>query len=189
MEEDLRRILDAGLAATDPKAVVLRSLKLDGDRILAGGESFEPERVFVLSAGKPACAMARATEELLGDRIFGGLIATKEGHEAPLGSLETSLPPIPSPTRRRLRTGSWGARAGPSLEAAPIATETPTYKWGTGCFIIREVTKLSDEGAKARSRSANVPHRADLGAARSYTAGVINIDPTAGCKEVSQCRR
>ncbi len=45
MEEDLRRILDAGLAAADPKAVVLRSLKLDGDRILAGGESFEPERV------------------------------------------------------------------------------------------------------------------------------------------------
>jgi hypothetical protein len=37
MEEDLRRILDAGLAASELKAAVLRSLKLDGDRILAGG--------------------------------------------------------------------------------------------------------------------------------------------------------
>jgi glycerate 2-kinase len=59
MEEDLKQILDAGLEAADPKAAVLRSLNLDGDRILAGGESFEPERVFVLSAGKAACAMAR----------------------------------------------------------------------------------------------------------------------------------
>ncbi len=83
MEEDLRRILDAGLAASD--------------RILAGGESFEPERVFVLSAGKAACAMARATEELLGDRIFGGLVVAKEGHEAPLGSLETIVASHPEP--------------------------------------------------------------------------------------------
>src|SRR3712207_4605846 len=88
MEGDLRQILDAGLAAADPKAAGLRALELDGDSILAGGESFEADRVFVLSAGKAACAMARAAEQLLGDRIPSGLVVTKEGHEAPLESLE-----------------------------------------------------------------------------------------------------
>jgi glycerate 2-kinase len=88
MEGDLRQILDAGLATADPKDAVLRSLELDGDSILAGGESFEADRVFVLSAGKAACAMARAAVQLLGDRISGGLVVTKEGHEAPLESLE-----------------------------------------------------------------------------------------------------
>ncbi len=100
MEEDLRQILDAGLAVADPKAAVLRSLELEGDRILAGGESFEPERIFVLSAGKAACAMARAAEELLGDRIFGGLVVTKEGHEAPLRFLETIVASHPEPDER-----------------------------------------------------------------------------------------
>jgi glycerate-2-kinase len=41
--------------------------------------------------------MARATEELLGDRIFGGLVVAKEGHEAPLGSLETIIASHPEP--------------------------------------------------------------------------------------------
>src|SRR3712207_2035396 len=101
MEGDLRQILDAGLAAADPKAAVLRSLELGGDRILAGGESFEPERVFVLSAGKAACAMAQAAEQLLGDRISGGLVVTKEGHdEAPLESLEILVASHPEPDER-----------------------------------------------------------------------------------------
>ena len=100
MEGDLRQIFDAGLAAADPKAAVLGSLKLDGGRILAGGESFEPERVFVLSAGKAACAMARAAEELLGDRISGGLVVTKEGHEAPLEFLEIIVASHPAPDER-----------------------------------------------------------------------------------------
>ena len=100
MEGDLRQILDAGLAAADPKAAVLRSLELDGDRILAGGESFEPERVFVLSAGKAACAMAQAAEQLLGDRISGGLVVTKEGHEDPLESLEILVASHPEPDDR-----------------------------------------------------------------------------------------
>ena len=88
------------MAAADPKAAILRSLELDGDRILARGESFEPERVFVLSAGKAACAMAQAAEQLLGDRISGGLVVTKEGYEDPLESLEILVASHPEPDDR-----------------------------------------------------------------------------------------
>jgi glycerate 2-kinase len=100
MEKQLREILSAGLAAADPKEAVLRSVRLEGNTILAGGERFEADRVFVLAAGKAAGAMARAAEELLGERLAGGLVVTKYGHEANLGRLETIFAAHPNPDER-----------------------------------------------------------------------------------------
>jgi glycerate 2-kinase len=100
VKEDLKTILEAGLAAADPKAAVLRSLRVEGDRIVADEQDFEAERVFVLAAGKAACAMAQAAEELLGDRIAGGLVVTKDGHEAPLERLDTVVASHPEPDER-----------------------------------------------------------------------------------------
>ena len=54
MEEDLRRILSASLAAADPEEAVRRCLRLEGNAVVAGDERFEAERVFVLAAGLPA---------------------------------------------------------------------------------------------------------------------------------------
>ena len=63
MERELREILDAGLAAADPREAVMRSVRLEGDAVLADDARFEPDRIFVVSAGKAAGAMA---PELLG---------------------------------------------------------------------------------------------------------------------------
>src|SRR5215207_5737854 len=100
MEENLREIHSAGLAAADPGEAVLRSLRVEGDSILAGDARFEAERVFVLAAGKAAGAMARAAEELFGDRIAGGLIVTKDGHEASSGRLDFVFAAHPEPDER-----------------------------------------------------------------------------------------
>jgi glycerate 2-kinase len=100
MDEDLREIFAAGLAAADPKEAVLRSVRVEGDSILAGDARFEAERVFVLSAGKAAGAMARAAEELLGDSIAGGLIVTKDGNEASSERLEVVFAAHPEPDER-----------------------------------------------------------------------------------------
>jgi glycerate 2-kinase len=100
MEEQLREILFAGLAAADPKEAVLRSVRLEGASILAGGGRFEADRVFVLAAGKAAGPMARAAEELLGERLAGGLLVTKYGHEASSGRLETIFAAHPEPDER-----------------------------------------------------------------------------------------
>jgi glycerate 2-kinase len=100
MEEQLREILFAGLAAADPKGAVLRSVRLEGSSILAGGERFEADRVFVLAAGKAAGAMAQAAEELLGERLAGGLVVTKYGHETDLGRLEPIFAAHPEPDER-----------------------------------------------------------------------------------------
>ena len=100
MEDHLRVILSAGLAAADPKDAVLRSVRLEGNTILAGGERFEADRVFVLAAGKAAGAMARAAEELLGERLAGGLVVTKDEHAPGPENMETIFAAHPEPDER-----------------------------------------------------------------------------------------
>ena len=97
MKDDLREILSAALEAADPRVAVRRYLKIEGDKVIAGDTTFEPRRVFVLAAGKAACAMAEAAEQILGDRISGGLVVTKEGHEQPLERLEVLVASHPEP--------------------------------------------------------------------------------------------
>lgn len=100
MEEDLRQILSASLAAADPAEAVRRSLRVEESAIVAGDERFEADRVFVLAAGKAAGAMARAAEEMLGERLAGGLIVTKHGNEASSERLETIFAAHPEPDEK-----------------------------------------------------------------------------------------
>jgi glycerate 2-kinase len=93
----LREILSAGLDAADPEEAVRRCVRIEGNAVVAGNRRFEAERIFVLAAGKAAGAMARAAEELFGERIAGGLIVTKYGHKASLEKLETILAGHPEP--------------------------------------------------------------------------------------------
>jgi glycerate 2-kinase len=100
VQEDLKTILTAGLAAADPREAVLRSVRLEDDAVVSGGEHFEAERVFVLAAGKAAGAMVGAAEELLGERLEGGLVVTKDGNEVAPGRLETIFASHPEPDER-----------------------------------------------------------------------------------------
>ena len=100
MEEDLRRILSASLAAADPEEAVRRCLRLEGNAVVAGDRRFEAERVFVLAAGKAAGAMARAAEELFGERLAGGLIVTKHGNVASSGNLDILFAAHPEPDEK-----------------------------------------------------------------------------------------
>lgn len=120
MREDLKEILSAGLAAADPEAAVLRSLRVEDGRIVAGGESFEPRRIFVLVAGKAAGAMAHAAEELLGDRISGGLVVAKDHHEASSELLEISFASHPEPDERGADAARRTARLVESLREGDL---------------------------------------------------------------------
>jgi glycerate 2-kinase len=123
MDKDLREILQAGLAAADPKDAVLRSVRLEGDAVLTEDARFEPERIFVVAAGKAAGAMARAAEELFGGRIEAGLVVTKEGHDAGPGGFENVFASHPEPDEggveaaRRVREMAEGLGEGDLLVA------------------------------------------------------------------------
>ena len=106
MEEDLKEIMAAGLSAADPEKAVARTLEVESDNISAGGENFEAERVFILSTGKAAGPMARAAAELLGDRLAGGLVVTKDDHDEGPEILETIYASHPEPDERGVEAAS-----------------------------------------------------------------------------------
>src|SRR3990170_9095560 len=100
MENELREILDAGLAAADPKDAVIRSVRLEGDAALAGEARFDARRVFVVAAGKAAGPMAEAAQELFGGRIEAGIVVTKDGHDEGPEGFEVVLASHPEPDER-----------------------------------------------------------------------------------------
>ncbi len=116
MERDLREILNAGLDAADPGQAVRRALALDGDAVVCGEHRFEPRRVFVLAAGKAAGAMARAAESLLGDLISGGLVVTKDGHDAGPENFEAVFASHPEPDERGVEAARKARDLAESLE-------------------------------------------------------------------------
>jgi glycerate 2-kinase len=70
-------LAEAALAALSPAAGLRRSVALDGDRLLAGGSSYDLSavgRLVVLGAGKASAEAALALEQLLGPRLAGGVV-------------------------------------------------------------------------------------------------------------------
>jgi len=120
VREDLQEIFSAALAAADPQRAVRRALTLEGDAILAGEERFEPRRVFVLAAGKAAGAMAKAAEELLGEKVSGGLVVTKDDHDPGPEGFETVFAFHPEPDERSVEAARKAQEMAESLEEGDL---------------------------------------------------------------------
>jgi glycerate 2-kinase len=104
LREHARVILDAALAAADARAAVARALSLDGERLRVADEEevdlAATERVWVIGAGKAACGMAMGALEVLGDRITGGTLTTKDGHGRDLPRIDVWEAAHPVPDTR-----------------------------------------------------------------------------------------
>ena len=91
MRQHLERIFRAGLAAVAPDAALRRHVRREGNALCVDGEVWplpERGRVVVVGAGKGAAPLAKATEELLGERIDEGAIIVKYGHGMPLERIQ-----------------------------------------------------------------------------------------------------
>jgi len=87
MRSQAERLFRTSLRRVDPYEAVRRFVRLDGKRLLLHQEG-EPEdvldlqafdRVFVVGGGKATAPMARAMEDILGERIKKGVINVKYG--------------------------------------------------------------------------------------------------------------
>ncbi len=73
-------IVQSSLNAVDPTKCVLKALQLIGDSILIGDQLLslkQIDRIFLISIGKAAYAMAGAVRTVLGERISDGIIVAK----------------------------------------------------------------------------------------------------------------
>ncbi|MDQ7834647.1 MAG: glycerate kinase [Humidesulfovibrio sp.] len=109
----LRAIFEAALSRIDPYGMLKDRLRLEhtggGDLLVAELEQQRHvvdlsrfRRILVLGCGKASGRMARAVEELLGDRIsprmeFGGLVCVKYGHTEKLTRIEQAEAGHPMP--------------------------------------------------------------------------------------------
>jgi len=87
MRQQAREIFQAALRAVDPVEAILRYVKRVDDALQIGEHRFnfkDYDRILVAGTGKAGAPMAKALEDLLGDRISDGVIVVKEGHGLPL---------------------------------------------------------------------------------------------------------
>lgn len=78
-------ILSAALEAVDPIAAVKRHMILKGSILHVGERTYDLdhyEHIYVIGGGKAGGAMARAAEDILGDRLTSGIVNTKYGYLA-----------------------------------------------------------------------------------------------------------
>jgi len=83
LQKDARDIFNHGLQAVEPKAAVERYCRIDGDSLKFGEKTFDISRIkniYVIGSGKASAPMAAAIEEIIGNRISGGIVNVKYGH-------------------------------------------------------------------------------------------------------------
>jgi len=85
--QDLKDIFTAALTRIDPYKMIKKHVRLEGDTLVVDMEDSHRAvdlrdfaRILVLGGGKASARMARAFEEILGDRISNGLVCVKYGH-------------------------------------------------------------------------------------------------------------
>ncbi len=118
--QELIDIFQAGLQAVAPGAAIKRSCHFDGEVLRVDGQDYDLSRfddIVVLGAGKAGASMAKAVEEILGDRISAGLITVKYDHLEKLNKIKIQEAGHPVPDQN----GLVGAQA--IYQLAESATE------------------------------------------------------------------
>ncbi len=103
LREAAEQIALSAIEAVDPGALVRECLQRDADRLSIGGDTVELgdfRRILVVGAGKAGATMASAVEDILGDRISGGIVIVKDGHSRPLRKIKVAEASHPIPDRR-----------------------------------------------------------------------------------------
>lgn len=103
-QEHLAQIFSEALDRVDPYKIITNRLTLSNDILTVAMDEGdisvklnEFERIIVIGAGKATAKMARAIEDILGDRIESGIISVKYGHTEELKYIKTieSAHPVP----------------------------------------------------------------------------------------------
>lgn len=106
LRSDAVSIFEAGLEAVDPVNAVKTHLRRTDDKLELQGSIYdlsEYENVYVVGMGKAAASMAKAVEDILGDRLSAGIVNVKYGHTAPLTKVKVNEAGHPVPDERGIK--------------------------------------------------------------------------------------
>ena len=106
MREHALQIFQAGLQAVDPVEAILRHVTLNDNVLRISDRQFnlkDYDRILVVGAGKAVAPMAKAVEDLLGNRISDGVIVVKDEHGLPLKKIKVREASHPVPDERGVK--------------------------------------------------------------------------------------
>ncbi len=109
LREAAKSIACSAIQAVDPEGLIRKAVKRECNRLMIGESTVDLtqfKRILVVGAGKASASMAKALEDILGDRISDGVIVVKDGHAKPLKRLKVLEAGHPVPDER----GVEGAR-------------------------------------------------------------------------------
>jgi len=119
MRGRLLDVLEAGIRGGDPGEGTHRKVRREGGSLFVGEAVYNLDRVasiYVVGAGKGSYPIAAALEEILGDRITGGVVVVKRGEKRLLGKIEVHQAAHPVPDQASLegarKIKDWASRAG-----------------------------------------------------------------------------
>ena len=116
-------ILNDALTKADPYLEVKRLVDLKGDILRVGDLTYdlkEHKRIYILGAGKATFPIAKALEEILGDKIADGVIICKYGQEGCLNHSRLYLANHPIPDEAGLTAAREAMALAKKTEAKDI---------------------------------------------------------------------
>lgn len=102
----LNQLYSSALEAVDPEKAVANFLRRDRDKLWLDDRSYdlnELRKIFLVGTGKAGVPMARAVEQILGDRLEGGIVVVKDGHGGGLEKTQVLETNHPEPDERGVR--------------------------------------------------------------------------------------
>ncbi len=97
------QIIKTALAAVSPEKAIAANLTLNDAILTVQAQDYDLDKfkkICVIGGGKAGAAMAKAIEELLGERIDSGLVVVKDGHLADTGIVKILEAAHPVPDER-----------------------------------------------------------------------------------------
>ena len=106
LRADAREIFIAAVNSANPFTAVTKIVQRRDDRLQVGERTYDltaVSNIFVGGCGKAAARMALALQTLLGDRLSGGIVIVKYGHQLPLEKIKVIEAGHPIPDEAGLR--------------------------------------------------------------------------------------
>ena len=102
----LKSLIDAGLEACNPALAIANTLHLTRNRLQVHDFHYDlthHSRIVCVGAGKASAPMAIALEQMLGDRLEGGMVIIPDGHDTPCHRIRMCHAAHPIPDRRGVK--------------------------------------------------------------------------------------